>query len=282
MYSHNVRNPVRMSLPTRHHSCYPVFGPGAELVDLSELPDWVLQDSPEWLALNKPGWLVCHPSKNGPRSSLVGAVKEWTGLETLHLISRLDRETSGVVVLAKHKAAAQRLQMAIQERRVQKRYLAILHGEMTHRMEVDQPIARHGDDPVAARMTVRRSRSAQAAQTCFAPLFAGRGYTLADVELLTGRKHQIRVHAEWLGHGVVGDKIYGPDSTLFLEFAEKGWTPRLEAALPLRRQGLHAASLTFADEPPILAPLAPELASFCREVMGVPPSQLNALGGAFA
>ncbi|MGF1452751.1 MAG: RluA family pseudouridine synthase [Opitutales bacterium] len=263
-----------MAPPVLHFSVYPEFGPHAQIVDLADLPEWVLLDSEDLLALNKPGWLVCHPSKNGPLSSLVGAVREWTGLETLHLIARLDRETSGIVLLAKHKAASRRLQMALQERRVTKHYLAILHGEMPAPIDVDQPIARHGDDPVAARMVVRASRTAQNAQTRFTPLHTGSGYTLAQVELFTGRKHQIRVHAEWLGHGVVGDKIYGPDSTLFLEFAEQGWTERLAATLPLRRQALHAAELAFDNGPKIRAPLAPELASFCREVVGVPETLL--------
>ena len=78
------------------------FGESAGLVDMDEFPSWIIYEDANYLALNKPGWLVCHPSKNGPLSSLVGAARVYTGLEVMHPISRLDRETSGVVVLAKN------------------------------------------------------------------------------------------------------------------------------------------------------------------------------------
>jgi 23S rRNA pseudouridine1911/1915/1917 synthase len=79
--------------------------------------------------------------------------------------------------------------------------------------------------------------------------------------------HQIRVHAAWLGHPVAGDKIYGPDETLFLEFIERGFSERLAAALPLRRQALHAARVVFrpeGEEWRFEAPLTEDLRSFCE------------------
>lgn len=221
------------------------------------------------LAIDKPGWVVCHPSKNGPWSSLVGACREWSGLETLHLIARLDRETSGVVLLAKHKAAARKLQIAFQERAVAKTYHAILEGEMTEPISVDQRLAKDLESPVAAKVTVRRSNSSQRAITHFNPLAIGGGYSLVRVALETGRKHQIRAHAEWLDHRVAGDKIYGPDDTLFLEFIEHGWTERLEEHLPLRRQALHCTELRFADGLTFRAPFAWDLAQFAKEKMGL-------------
>ena len=69
--------------------------------------------------------------------------------------------------------------------------------------------------------------------------------TLCKVRPETGRKHQIRVHAEHLGHRVIGDKIYGPDETLYIDFIEDGWTARHESMLPLKRQALHCYSYTF-------------------------------------
>lgn len=251
-----------------HH--YPEFGPDADLIAPEELPSWVMEDTADWLAFNKPGWVVCHPSKNGPWSSLVGACREWTHMDTLHLVSRLDRETSGVVLLARHRAAASRLQKALQARQVRKIYLAIVEGTFAETRKVRQPLAKDLDSTVAAKVTVRRSRSARSAETLFRPLAEGGGYSLVQVEPLTGRKHQIRAHARWLGNPVAGDKIYGPDDTLFLEFIEHGWTPRLEAALPLRRQALHAAQMEFADGPSFTAPLAWDMAQFAREVMGLP------------
>ncbi len=241
----------------------------AELIDPAELRTWIVYEDEDVLVIDKPGWIVCHPSKNGPWSSLVGACRELTGLETLHLVARLDRETSGIVLIAKRPAAARRLQMAFQERRVEKSYLAIMGGELTESVSVNQPLAKDLESQVAARVTVRKSRSAQKARTHFEPLLSGGGYTLVRVKPETGRKHQIRAHAFWLGHPIAGDKIYGPDDTLFLEFITGGWTSRLAAALPMRRQALHAASLTFENGPQFRLPLAWDMVQFAREIMGV-------------
>ena len=106
------------------------YGETAPLVDLDRFVDWIIREDDDLLVLNKPGWLVCHPSKNGPFSSLVGVVREYTGIEKPHLIARLDRETSGLVLFAKRPSVARKFQMAIQARKVAKTYLAILEGEM--------------------------------------------------------------------------------------------------------------------------------------------------------
>jgi len=70
-------------------------------VDPAELPKWLIEEDDDYMVFDKPGWLVCHPSKDGPWSSLVGAVKEWKQMDVSHLVSRLDRETSGVILIAK-------------------------------------------------------------------------------------------------------------------------------------------------------------------------------------
>jgi 23S rRNA pseudouridine1911/1915/1917 synthase len=255
----------------RHFTTWPPLNGEAELIEPDELRSWIVYEDEDVLVIDKPGWVVCHPSKNGPWSSLVGACRELTGLETLHLVARLDRETSGIVLIAKRPASARRLQMAFQERRVDKTYLAILGGELAAAVTVDQPLAKDLESPVASRVTVRKSRSAQRAITHFEPLVSGGGYTLARVKPETGRKHQIRAHAFWLGHPIAGDKVYGPDDTLFLEFITEGWTPRLAAALPMRRQALHAASLEFTNGPQFRLPLAWDMAQFAREIMGIDP-----------
>lgn len=234
----------------------------APLIEAEQLREWILVDDADVLVVNKSGEVVCHPSKNGPWSSLVGACRELTGIETLHLVARLDRETSGLVILAKHRAAARRLQMAIERRAVGKEYLAILHGEMKEAVRVKQPLAKDLESAIASKVTVRRSNSAKSASTYFEPLGYAGGYTLAKVTLETGRKHQIRAHALWLGHAVAGDKVYGSDETLFLEFIEKGWTDRMEAALPLKRQALHCWKMTFTDvegTPAYTAPLPQDM-----------------------
>lgn len=258
---------------------YPVFSETPDLIDPLELESWVVHNDDDFLVIDKPGWVVCHPSKNGPWSSLVGACREWTGIDPLHLVSRLDRETSGIILLAKNKRSSRIAQMALQERCVRKVYIALLEGELAERVEVNQPLAKDLESPVYVKQTVRRSHSAQKARTVFTPLMCKEGYTLACVEPITGRKHQIRAHAQWLEHSVVGDKMYGPDATLYLDFIEQGWTERMSALLPMRRQALHAMGLIFESEEftqSFFVPLAWDMAQFCEKKMGVDKPLLEA------
>lgn len=247
-------------------------GASAPLIAPEDLPSWILYEDEHLLAVNKPGDIVCHPSKKGPWSSLVGACREYLGLETVHLVHRLDRETSGLVLMAKDRKYARLTQMAFQNRQVSKSYLAIVEGEFREKVEVRKHLARDMDSPVYIKQTVRKSNSSQRAETDFEPLYSGGGYSLVRVVPHTGRKHQIRAHALWLGHRIVGDKIYGPDDTLYLEFIEKGWTDRLEAALPLRHQALHAFSLSFhvpEFERTFTAPLATDMREFLKTHLGL-------------
>jgi 23S rRNA pseudouridine1911/1915/1917 synthase len=165
--------------------------------------------------------------------------------------------------------------MAIQERRVKKVYFVLLKGILQAPQWVNGPLARDMDTPVYVKQTVRKSHSAVSAKTYFEPIKVGNGFTLAKVLPITGRKHQIRAHAEFLGLPVVGDKIYGGRPELFLTFAEKGWTSIHADYLDMRRQALQAHALTFyegvIDESPILyhfeIPLAWDMAEFCQHRM---------------
>lgn len=251
--------------------------PPAPLISRAELPGWVVEEDADFLVFNKPGWVVCHPSKNGPWSSLIGAAKAWKNVETLHLVSRLDRETSGVLLVAKNRAAASKSQTAMERRWVSKTYLTILRGGLPEPVQVDEPIGRDTASPVVVRQTVSRGPDARGAVSFFEPLHVKNGYTLARVTPHTGRMHQIRVHALWLGHPVAGDKLYGPDQLLYLEFVEKGWGVRHEAMLELPRQALHAARLEFKSphfQRTFCAPLAEDMRRFCLEKMQMTPEEL--------
>lgn len=243
------------------------YGEEAPIVDPADFPAWVVREDDNLLVVNKPGWLVCHPSKNGPMSSLVGVVREYTGAEKLHLVARLDRETSGLVVFAKRPSVARKFQMAIQNRIVRKSYLAILDGELREPVHIDASIARRRGGPVIVKSEVSDDRTAQTAVTDFEPLQTSGGYTLCRIRPATGRKHQIRVHAEHIGHKIVGDKIYGPDETLYIEFIENGWTQRLEEMLPIKRQALHCHRYDF-DFPEgtvsFEAPLQKDMLELCE------------------
>ena len=243
------------------------------LIDPAELPSWIFYQDQDAVVVNKPGWVVCHPSKRGPWSSLVSALREHLKETTLHLVTRLDRETSGVVVVALHAMAARRYQMAMQNRRVEKTYLALLEGELATEITVEVPLMRDLESEVAVkrRVALINEPGAESAQTHFSPLVSKNGYTLARISPHTGRTHQIRVHAAHLGHAIVGDKLYGPDASLYLEFAKQGWTARHAELLPIKRQALHAARLHFLDEGlgDFTVPPPQDLIDFARQKMGL-------------
>lgn len=236
------------------------------LVTPEELQQWTILNDERFLIVNKPGLVVCHPSKHGPWSSLIGACREWLGVERLHMPSRLDRETSGVMVLVKDAVLASKMQRAAESRHVSKQYIAILTGALHNTVIVDQPIGRADESEIAAKRKV--VSSGQESQTVFEPVSTNGHYTLARVSPRTGRLHQIRVHAGWLGHPIAGDKLYGPDESLFLEFIRHGFTSRLEASLPLPRHALHASNIEFTTSVGVFrfdSPLTDDLVTFCRE-----------------
>lgn len=254
------------------------------LVDPGELRRWVMLDDERLLVIDKPGWLVCHPSKNGPWSSLAGAVREEFKPDAIRLIYRLDRETSGVIILAKTEAMGRRLGKAVLQHRIGKLYVALLEGEMPESITVNQPL---GPD-LAANVTVKSrvvaGEGAQEAVTIFHPLAAQGGFTLVGVELVTGRKHQIRAHAEWLGRRVVGDKLYGPDPGLYLEFAQQGWTARHSALLGMTRQALHCAAIDLRPtglDYLLQAPWPADMARFAERNMQLSAAEAQRLVDAF-
>lgn len=209
------------------------------LITHDELRSWILFEDEHLLAINKPAHVVCHPSKHGEWSSLVGAVRQHVGRhDGLHMPTRLDRETSGVVVLVKDTDMRRALHRASSAGAIHKTYHAVLAGHLAGPVLVDQPIGLARDGQVGMRRAVVASgERGQQAVTEFVPLAYENGFTLARVTPRTGRTHQIRVHAAWLGHAVAGDKLY-PDERLFLEFIRTGNAPGAAAD----RQALHATN----------------------------------------
>lgn len=235
------------------------------LITREELQGWTLELTPDWLVVNKPAGVVCHPSKHGPWSSLVGAAREWLGASVLHMPSRLDRETSGAVVLVRRRELASAMQRAIQSGQARKSYLAVLEGMLEQETLTELPIGRAEGSHVFLKQGVRAD--GYPARTRFFPLEHRGGKTLARIEPETGRLHQIRVHAAAIGHPVCGDKLYGPDETLFLEFLRHGFTERHRRILGAERQMLHAERITFAlpcGTVSFHAPPAADLEAFWR------------------
>jgi 23S rRNA pseudouridine1911/1915/1917 synthase len=161
--------------------------PGTEwgwLIVREELDAWILQHTPDLLVVNKPAGVVCHPSRYGPWSSLIGACREYLRCDRLHMPYRLDRETSGVMVFATSREAGRRLQRAVLRRSVRKTYTAILEGELRDTVAVDMPIGQDADAAFFSRRTV--APDGQAAQTVFVPKEVRGGYTLVEVHPATG------------------------------------------------------------------------------------------------
>ena len=202
----------------------------------------IVAETEDFIVLNKPGGLVCHPTKGDEFSSLIGRLRlyyEGTEEEP-RFVHRLDRETSGVVLISKnrpvHKLLCRELEQA------EKTYLAVVHGDPGTEGLIEQAIGKDLESPVAVKQMVV-SDGGKPSKTRWKRVSSVDGFSLLELRPETGRMHQLRVHLQWLGHPIVGDKLYGPDETLYLEFTQHDWTPRLEENLLARRQLLSAVEL---------------------------------------
>lgn len=210
----------------------------------------VVHEDADLLVINKPADLVCHPTKSGVYSSLISRIRLYLGPGTrAQLVNRLDRETSGLVLAAKNAAAASELRKLWEQRAVEKRYLAIVHGHLAEPQgTINAPIGKDEKSVVAIKDTVRPDGAA--ARTAYTLLRAftrdAAPFSLLQVEPLTGRKHQIRIHLSHLGHPIVGDKLYGPDERLYLAFVEKRLTETQRRQLILPNHALHAGEVAFS------------------------------------
>ena len=222
---------------------YPVAR--ATMSDLFE----ILHEDTDLLILNKPAGLVCHPTKGDEYSSLAGRIRLYLGADcTVHLINRLDRETSGVVVVGKTNEAARELRQLWQSREVEKQYWAIVHGHVQQgEGTIEAPLGADEASEVAVKDCVRAD--GHASQTLFWTQWrferAEGKFTWLRVAPVTGRKHQIRIHLQHIGHPIVGDKIYGLDASLYLKFAKEDLTDEEWRRLILKNQALHAHSVRF-------------------------------------
>jgi 23S rRNA pseudouridine1911/1915/1917 synthase len=209
----------------------------------------IIHEDPDLLVINKPADLVCHPSKDGELSSLIGRVRLHLSRSnpgtpvTPHLVNRLDRETSGVTG-----AAAREVRRLWETRQVRKEYLAIVHGHVgDERGTIDAPLGRDESSRVAIRDCVRPDGAASRTDFEVVRRFArdAAPFTLLRVRPRTGRKHQIRIHLAHLGHPIVGDKIYGGDEDAYLALVERRLTDAHRAGLLLPHQALHAERVAF-------------------------------------
>ncbi len=221
--------------------------------------------------------LLIHPTKPADTPTLWAGLRELLAYELVNggqvsIVNRLDRETSGLVLVAKKAWSARRFGRAMERRQIGKEYLAIVPGwpqwEMT---TVDAPLARRGDFMPSAiwlkQMIHPKGAPALTdfvVESCFVRQPNTQRYAIVRAIPRTGRTHQIRVHLASLGHPVVGDKIYGPNEKLYLRFIETGWTDQLAEELLLPRHALHSARLRLADEFDWRSALPEDLSSFAE------------------
>ena len=251
--------------------------PAPARAEAQDIPVEIVFQDAQLAVVNKQPGLVVHPAPGHPDGTLVNAllhhVGDLSGIGGMlrpGIVHRLDRDTSGLMVVAKTDRAHQELSAALKARRVKRMYLAALWGTLGEpRMEVVRPIGRHPRDRIrmavvpggrdaATRFKHLESWPARSGAAAMAP-----AASLCEAELGTGRTHQIRVHAAATGHPVVGDDLYGAGRERGFAGPQRGWAAALARRTP--RQFLHAHRLAF-DHPvtgtamTFAAPLPPDLA----------------------
>lgn len=195
----------------------------------------VLLEGPDWMVLNKPSGLAVHGG-SGVKIGLIEALRQVReDLDFLELVHRLDRETSGCLLLAKSRPALLSLNEALKAHKMNKQYLALVAGRWPARRDfVSARLDRY--DAGNGERRVRVDAAGKVSRTRFAVRETFSGTTLVEAEPITGRTHQIRVHAAHADHSLLGDDKYG---------SREG--ERLAARLGLQRLFLHASALTFPE-----------------------------------
>ncbi len=214
------------------------------VVEPQEIPLDVIYEDQDLLVINKPPGMVIHPAAGNPDGTLVNALLAYCrdlsgigGVQRPGIVHRLDKDTSGVLLVAKNDLAHRQLELAFRWRTTDKRYLAVVYGNpRTDEGVVDAPIGRHPTE--RKRMAVvkegRPSRTLWWVRERFS------GLTLLECRPITGRTHQIRVHMAHIGHALVGDPVYA--GRQWREVKDKKLA---QACRDFPRQALHAWKITI-------------------------------------
>jgi 23S rRNA pseudouridine1911/1915/1917 synthase len=235
--------PCRVSTPVRAGQQVTVEVPAMRPATpaAEALPLVFLHEDADLVVVDKPAGMVVHPAAGHASGTLVNAllhhVTDLSGVggeERPGIVHRLDRGTSGVMVVAKHDRSHAELARQFHDREVEKAYVALVWGVVQAGRRIDLPIGR---DPVNRQKMSARARRARSAVTRVTRAEHLRGVSLVEVAIATGRTHQIRVHLSAIGHPIVGDATYGG--------THRRVPPYLKPIARLVRPFLHAARLTF-------------------------------------
>jgi 23S rRNA pseudouridine1911/1915/1917 synthase len=246
-------------------------------VRAEDIPLDVRYQDADLLVLDKPAGMVVHPAVGHRSGTLVNAllhaVGDLSGIGGVlrpGIVHRLDQDTSGLMIVAKHDEAHRTLSEALRRREVKRGYLAAVWGHVPDAVTVDAPIGRHP----AERKRMAVIPTGRPSVTHVRRLERWRAADLVRCDLETGRTHQIRVHLMHLGHPVVGDATYGAGRERGIAAADRAWAGGLAKRVP--RQFLHAAELRFrhprtGEEMRFDAPLPPDLAEAADWARGAGP-----------
>jgi len=206
-----------------------------------------IYETDDFALFDKPSGVLIHPQNRYTPYSLIDEIKYHFGRDA-NIVHRIDQETSGLVLCAKNKESERELKMLFQERKIEKTYLAWVHGKFECTQVIEAPLLRKEDTSAIVRMVVKVSSEGKACKTIVKALKYDdkKNQTLVEAKPYTGRQHQIRVHLHHIGHPIVGDPIYGQSEENIVKFLDRVLNKQERMQLSgASRLLLHANELSF-------------------------------------
>jgi len=237
--------PARPSSPVRAGEVIVLRRPAPVEPDVPRRFD-ILYEDDSVMVIDKPAGLPMHTTAKFWRNTLVALLRELYPDEQMEIAHRIDRETSGVLLIARNRTAASFLTRAFARRAVDKTYLALVKGQPPDTGRIDVPLRLLDTRTHIMMGAASGAEPGLPAVTSFSVIRRLTAHALCEAKPMTGRQHQIRVHFASLGHPIVGDKLYGASEALFMRACDEGVTDELLACFDgLARHALHAHRLSF-------------------------------------